>query len=220
MTFVLLTTFTYGQVKKTIDIQTYKNGDTTLWYKWHYELCGQLKINKLISSSDTFHFRFWQDGQALDIWTTDYKTFQGQVTNYIKKYNPNKWKKENPKPNKVIANKINLDTGQAREAYNLIIEYSILTIPTDEKIKGWSHGKDGIAYQIEISTTNSYVFRSYWMPAAQDSLVEAKKIQAFVDKINSQLKLRELYTKLIKTLPNGRYTNDGSGVKIISRKDD
>jgi hypothetical protein len=127
---------------------------------------------------------------------------------------------EKGKPDKVFANKITLDKGQAREAYNLIIEYSILTIPSEEKIKGWSQGKDGVTYLIEISTTNSYEFKSYWTPTAQDSLVEAKKIQIFVDKINSKLKLEELYSKLTKTLPNGQYTNGGFGVMIINRKVD
>lgn len=178
-TFMFFVNLTYCQVTKTIDVKIYKNGDTSLWYKWRTELGEKLQLDKLVNSTDSLHFRFWQDGQAVDIWTNDYKTFKGTVTNYLKKYSKISSCKENTKHQKVYTNKIPLDTLQAREAYNLIIEYSLFTIPSEEKIKEWTKGKDGVTYLIEISTVNSYTFKSFWEPASQKNIVEAKKIVAF-----------------------------------------
>jgi len=62
----------YGQSKH-ISIPQYKNGDTTLWFKWQNERDDKLKLPHLISATDNFHFRFWTNGQAVDIWTNDNK---------------------------------------------------------------------------------------------------------------------------------------------------
>lgn len=204
LTFLFLTNFAFSQEKEVVDVYIPLTGDTDSYY----ELCKQLKINQLINCKDTFYFRFWQDGQALDIWTLDYQSFQGQVTNFITKCYP-----KSSKPTKQFSNQIQLDTQQARLAYNLIIEQDILTIPMYETV-----GRDGEIYRFEIYTSNNYATKSYWSPSHFPNLLEARKVQGFVEKINSQLNLGELYRKLTRTLPRGAYSNGGFGTIHITKR--
>jgi hypothetical protein len=197
----------YGQNNKTINVPRYKNGDTTLWYKWQHERDDKLKLTHLISSTDNFHFRLWTDGQAIDIWTDDNKTFFGLLTNFTDSYEPYDMKKQKSKPSTTFANQVQLDTSLARQSYNLIKVIS--SIPSQDSIKGWGLGFDGISYLFETSTPSYYSFKSYWTPNAQDTnLVEAKQIQKFVDEIYVLLNLRNEYDKFFATLKPGSYTSD------------
>jgi len=215
---LLLSSVAFGQIKKSVEIPVNQNGDTTLVYKWIHELHGQLKINNLIYSNELFHLRFWQDGQVIDIWTIDNKTFQGQVTNYLWAYKPNYCKKKKPKTGKLYSNQNLLDAGQARTAYNLFLIDSIAYLPSEEKTPGWSKGSEGIAYCFEISTPNSYTFKSFWTPSAKDSLYNAKNIQNFVKNINTYLNLAQFKTKFYDTLSGGSYSNGSMPLILIPEK--
>ncbi len=216
MLFFIQSMFAFCQSKKTVEIETQTNGDTTFWYKWYSGRCESLKMSKTMNETLPFHFRFWQNGQVVDIWFGDNKIVEGQLINYIKKLNPKKNDSENPGDEKMISSRIKLDTSQARAVYNLVLSSGIQSIPTDEKIKGWAQGLDGTTYLMETSTPDAYRFKSYWTPSAQHGLPEAQLIQSFVDKINAQMELKGRYDKFVDTLPNGDYTNDGFGILKVS----
>lgn len=209
----LLTITAYGQNTKIINIPRYKNGDTTHWFKWQNERNDILRIAHLISSTDTFHFRFWTNGQAVDIWTDDYKTFYGLLTNFTDSYEPYDMKKQKRKPSTTFSNQVQLDTSLARKSYNLIKVIS--SIPSQDSINGWGLGFDGISYHFETTTPTYYTFKSYWTPTAQDSnLIEAKQIQKFVENIYELLNLKAEYDKFFTTLKPGSYTSDHFIIRI------
>jgi hypothetical protein len=198
---------TYGQNEKTMNIPCKANGDTTYWFKWQKERATILMLPNIVSSTDNFHFRFWANGQTVDIWTQDYITFFGILTNYADTYEPYNSKKREIKPSTNFSNQVILDTSLARQSYLLI--QSIHSIPSEDSIKGWANGCDGITYKFEISTPYYYSFKTYWTPKSQDTnLLEAKQIQKFVDEINSLLNLKVEYEKFFSTLKPGSYTSD------------
>jgi hypothetical protein len=215
---LLLAGVTFGQIKKSVEIPVNKNGDTTRLYKWINELNGQLKINKIIFSEELFHLRFWQDGQAIDIWTVDNKTFQGKVTNFVWEYKSSFWNKKKPKTGKLFSNQNVLDAGQARTAYNLFLIDSIAILPSEEKNPGWSKESEGITYCFEISTPHSYTFKSFWTPTEKERLQEAKKILDFVKNINAYLNLSQFKTKFYDTLPAGSYSDGSMPLILIPEK--
>ena len=90
----------------------------------------------------------------------------------------------------------------------------ILTLPTDDAIKGWQQGFDGITYFVEYSTTDNYSFKSYWTPKAQDSLIEAIQVQRFVDSVFSLVDAGEIWKSFVKTIPYESYYNGGPSVAI------
>lgn len=206
-----------GQIKKQINIPIYKNGDTTLWYKWYHERDDKLKLQHVITSTDSIHFRFWSNGQAIDIWTKDYKEFKGSLTNYADAYESENIKKQKKKPSKTFFNQVSIDTSAARQSFELI--KFIFKLPTDDSIKGWKQGCDGITYLFEISTPTYYAFKNYWTPTAQDStLIEARQIQTFVDKIAAKLNLHQEYEKFFASLKPGSYSNGSIVITTILTK--
>ena len=212
----------FGQTK-IINIPTYTNYqnqvDTTLWFKWKFALAEKLELLNLQTSRDTFHFRFWTDIQALDIWTIDGSSYFGTVTNYAQRYDRKLYKKGIYQVDKVFSNKINLDSSKARQIYVLLDSLKIASIPTDDKIKGWQQGLDGTEYIIETSDKTHYDFKTYWTPSVfADKLIEAKQIKTFVDKLFGEFKIGSYYATL--KLPEGNYKRDGiQGVKIRSSND-
>jgi hypothetical protein len=211
----------YGQSGKIISIPTYKTYknelDTNLFFKWKYALVKQINLKDLQTSKDTFHFRFWTDIQAIDIWTSDYKKYSGTVTNYAQRYDDKLLKKGIYKVAKLYSNQIVLDSTKAKQLFIIIEKLSIVDIPSDDKIKGWGQGFDGVEYLIENSTPMQYDFKTYWTPRIfVDSLKEAKQIQALVDFLYKDFKMYNYYDKL--KLPEGSYQRNGvQGITIIGK---
>jgi hypothetical protein len=201
---ISLITTAYGQTSRQISIPQYKNGDTTLWYIWQQEKDDKLKLPHLISTTDSFHFRFWKEGQAVDIWTNDYQTVFGQLINYTNSYQSHDDDKRKQKPGKTFSSAVQLDTLLALQVMELM--KTIDSIPSEESINGWENGCDGVTYILETSTPTHYYFKSYWTPTAQDStLLEAKQIQSFVNSVTTLLSLNEEYNKFFGALKPGSY---------------
>lgn len=217
LALLFLTGITSGQ-KKSMEIPVNKNGDTTQLYKWTYDIQVKLKMNRLAYSSDPVHLRFWQNGQAIDIWSVDSKTLHGQVTNYLWVYKTPICKKKKPRPGKLYSNQYGLDGEQARAVYHLFLMDSIRNIPSEEKNPGWSQGSEGNAYCFEISTPDSYSFKTFWAPILLGNLKDAKTIEEFVKNINATANLQQFLAKFYDTLPGGNYTNGGSKIIVIPEK--
>ncbi|MFT3679070.1 MAG: hypothetical protein QM791_02285 [Ferruginibacter sp.] len=210
----------YGQAEKLVNIPTYKNykkeTDTSLWFKWKHDLAKQINLKDLQTSTDTFHFRFWTDYQAIDLWTTDHGSYVGMVTNYAERYDDKLLRKGVSKIGKVYSNQIILDSSKARLLFNIIDGLAIVNIPADDKINGWKQGFDGEEFLIETSSPKQYDFKTYWTPRAfADTLNEAKKIQTLVEYLYNNLKILSYYDKL--KLPAGKYKRNGiPGIQIKS----
>jgi hypothetical protein len=93
-----------------------------------------------------------------------------------------------------------------------------LHIPTEDSIKGWERGFDGITYKIEYSTKHYYSFKTYWTPTAQDSLKEAIQVQSFIDSAFLLSNANETWRVFEKSIPFECYMNDGPSVacKILT----
>lgn len=208
----------YGQTEKVVTIPTYKNNknevDTSLWFKWKFDLAKQINLKDLQTSTDTFHFRFWTDTQAIDLWTVDHSLYFGLVTNYAQRYDDKLLRKGIYKIGKIYSNQVTLDSSKARQLFNIIDRLSIFNIPSDEKISGWGQGFDGEEFLIETSSPKEYSFKTYWTPRIfADSLKEAMQIQKFVDYLYSEFKIYNYYQKL--KLPEGSYQRNGiQGIQI------
>ena len=128
----------------------YKVGDTSLWYKWEQRDFREGGLPDLTQSKDSLHFRFSTETQAIDIWTNDFKTFNGTFMNHTTSEPCDDCLIKGK--SKFYSNKYNLDTAKARMAYDLFDKLSIFDIPTQDSIKGWDQGNDGEEFLIEHST--------------------------------------------------------------------
>jgi hypothetical protein len=199
---------TFGQTEKKVNIPTYNDGDTSLWYIWKCERAKTVHLPSLISDNRKIVFRVWLSDQIVDIWTNDYKTFNGVLTNYAASYASTTKRTNKSKSGKIYSDQVLLDISLARQNYKLF--KTIDSIPSEDSVVGWEQGCDGVTYCFETSSTDTYSFKSYWTPEAQDSsLAEAQLIQSFIDKLYDLLNLEAEYSKFFKTLKPGAYS-DGS----------
>jgi hypothetical protein len=184
------------------------------YFKEKQSLAQKLSLVNLQTSGDTFHFRFWTEEQALDIWTTNHKSYAGQVTNYAQRYSSKLLRQGQYQVDTVFSNRIALDSSQARQIFQALQILAIAAIPSDDAIPGWNQGLDGTEYLIELTQKGQYSFKTYWTPYLfAASLPEAKKIQTLVDTLYQEYNLASYYQSLPTT--SGSYKRNGiPGIQI------
>lgn len=170
-------------------------------------LLKNLELSDLKRADHEFAFRLWSAGQVIDV-TKDSTLISGMVTNYMYHSKTSGFHKL-----ETLFTKDSLSHEQAKAAYQLFQNLRLLNIPTDEKIKEWKKGFDGITYLIEQSDKELYSVKSYWTPSAQDGLAEANSILDFVSSLSDTLNLEETFQVFKRTLPRkGCYHTGGMAV--------
>ena len=212
---LLLFSLSFGQTKKLIGIYSI-NGDTSFWYKYHLNQLEKLSLPSLDTISKSEHFRIWTNRQIIDISQNLNGTFEGKLITWTDEYIPND---EDP-TNRSFIVAIDLNNDTFKLIRELIHSSNILALPTDDSIKGWQQGVDGITYTIERSTKDYYSFKTYWTPKAQDSIKEAKQVQEFVDSVFKLANAQIVWKEFSKTIPYECYINSGPGVacKILTKQ--
>ncbi|MEX1191559.1 MAG: hypothetical protein WEA99_06260 [Brumimicrobium sp.] len=214
-TFLFFGQFCFGQEKNSY-VPTYENGDTTLWFNWQQEKFQKAGLKNLSKTTDTLHFRFSSEIQAIDIWTTNFLTFSGTLTNFTKKYAPDARKR---KKEKFYSNTKSIDSVTAKQVYDLFIEKAIFEIVPQDNIKEWSSGKDGNIFFIEYVSQNYYSFKDYWSPETfKEKITAAKKINYIAEKLEEMLSLKKSFGQFINSLPNGAYRAGGIEIIMNSNK--
>lgn len=214
--FLFCFNFSFGQIKYLNGIIS-PNGDTSFWYRYQVKQLEKLALPLLDTSSDKEYYRIWTNRQAIDIWQTPSGTFCGKLTTWTDEYVPNN---EEPTNRSFIISK-NLTDDTVKLVRTLILTSDILSLPTDDLIKGWQQGFDGITYIIEQSSIDTYSFKTYWTPKAQDSLKEAKQVQDFIDSVFKLTNAQIVWKEFSKTIPYECYINGGPAVacKILTKNE-
>ena len=193
----------YAQTK-TCEIPCYKNGQVSLWYRWTQNNNNKAGLPDLSQTTDTLHFRFSTETQAIDIWTKDYKVFKGTFANHTTS-EPCKDCLIKGK-SKYYSRKYDLDSSTAREVYDLFCKLSIFRIPNQDSIKGWTNGFDGEEFIIEYSTPSHYSFKEYWSPDGyKNEIKEAALIDSLANQLKSKLEMNISFHAFIDLLPSGTY---------------
>lgn len=196
--------------------------DSLISYKLLGYLQKSLDLKPLNYTSDTFYFRFWRVNQAIDIWTTDYENFGGIVTSFYEKYKELKiGESAIDREVKTVKRQSVIDSRLAKQVYNLIDSCKLTEIRSDADIFEWRKGLDGFSYEIELSTTKNYLFNTYWSPNHQnDSIVEARAMVSFDNRLKELLNLKEIEKEFNEKLPAGSYHISGTSMffqKITTR---
>ncbi|MFA5973763.1 MAG: hypothetical protein WC780_15535 [Lentimicrobiaceae bacterium] len=214
--FLLFFSSIFGQTKTFHNIVSSK-GDTTYWYSYHCHILKKLSLIPLETSAQKEYFRVWTNKQAIDIWQNQSGTFSGTITNWTAECVPEKEKETNRVY--VLTKPLNADT--ATLIRQLYISSGILNLPTEDSIKDWQQGLDGVMYFIEHSTTDNYSFKSYWTPQAQGKLIEAIQVQNFIDNAFKLANAQTVWKLFSKQIPYECYMNGGPSVtmKILTKKE-
>jgi hypothetical protein len=210
----IISAFAHAQPAKALDLPMDErpggNNDSSSWHKHIAQLQSSLSLPDLTKTTDSFYCRIWGPRQVVDVRSANGSTFSGTVTSFAIKYN-----EKNPADfSKTVSKQAVLSGATASNIFMFFDTACIATIPNGHAIKGWSDGLDGWTISIEIASPTHYALRAYWMPLLfKDSLVEARKIQAFVDHIFKEQKLGKYYQRL--KVPPGKYVQYGiPGIQI------
>jgi hypothetical protein len=178
------------------------HGDTTIRYQ--NKLIKDLDLKDFKVAQDNFNFRFWDQGQIVELTKND-STLTGQIINYI-------YWTHNSK-SKTLFQKLILDSNSCINLIDIISNSSLFSLATDKSIPGWQQGFDGNTYSFEYADKSDYTFKTYWTPSVQDSLKEALEILDIVQRITDTLELSKRYKSFKETLPQkGCYNSGGMSV--------
>lgn len=182
-------------------------GDTVYWFKRNKIDQKTFNLKDLELSTDEFNFRLSYYGQIIEI-TKNGSSINGFITNYT--YHT---KKANRQKTDTLFDKIILSSEKAEYIYNTILNSEILKLKSDNNIKSWQHGLDGITYTIEQSDSKNYWLKKYWTPSSQDSIPEAFIVLNFLKNLSDSLNLNGMYTTFKNGLPHqGCYSSGGGAV--------
>lgn len=187
---------------------TSPNGDTIFWYKHLNKQRNKLSLPSLDSFLVKEYYRVWTNQQVINIWQNKNGTTIGELITWTNEYAP--YDEKETKRTYVNVQPLTGDT--AEYVRQLFLSSGILGLPTDDSIKGWQQGLDGIIYTFEQSTNDTYSFKTYWTPKAQDSLIEAMQVQSFIDSVFSMVDAQQKWQSFAKNIPYQCYINGGPSV--------
>ena len=165
-------------------------GDWDYWCKdWDYyplrrDFEAKLQLIPINIAMVGVYMRYTTEmGLVVEIWTKDYKTFNGVVTSYAD--SPKEFISDSRLQN-VHFKKDYLDTALARKVYNGMKEVRVM--PASDAINDWQLVCDGVYYDFQICTWGKYEEKLYNDPFSQpDSVVSARKMKAIIKNIDKSL---------------------------------
>ena len=206
----------FGQIKTLHNIEN-ADGDTSILYKYQLTVINGLSITRLDTSLSPFYFRIWQTNQALDILKDKENNCKGILTSWATEQVP----QNEERTHRILITKQELKRDTADSIFALIKSSQILNLPTDDSIKGWRQGFDGINYVIEYSTATDYFLKTYWTPKIQDTaLKEARFVQSFVDSAFQLSESKAIWKSFQKTIPYECYSVGMTiNCKVLTKKE-
>lgn len=203
--FILTYNITFGQER-----QLSNDSDTTFWLTWRTEMDSHLGLKTISNSTEQFELRFWDGYKIVRLWDSG-NEIKSEVIFFLREYKENKQSYFHE--GRLYHSSLELSSQTTGLIENLISDFGILQLPTDNQIHGWTHGLDGITYIIETSQPGSYSFKSYWTPKSFPKLKEARFLQYFVQQINSLPEIEKGFEKFMSKQPfQSYYAGVGSAV--------
>lgn len=204
-TFILLIT-TYSWSQEIREIPLSKDSDTIYWIGYVNRELKKFDINTIKDNSG-YTFRLSSYGSMIEIQKNN-QNYSGSLTYFVDEV-------DDSRDDKRTFKKIyNIKNFEVEKLFYLIDSTQINQIPSDKFIKNWEHGFDGIIYFFETKDDAEYSFKNYWTPNSQN-IVEAVKIQNFIDNFYTIINIKEYSRIFSKEVPFRSYSfNGGSSVTI------
>ena len=168
------------------------DSDTVFWSGYYKKIESRIGLEPTEKIQSDFCFRFWEGPVVIELRQVDNKLL-GTATFLLQEFR---------KEGRLYFKKYTLTEPTTKAIYDLVTKYKIKDLATDNQIKGWGGGLDGITYITEWADKDSYSFKNYWTPTHyQDKLVEAKRLVDFVGDLNKIVELNKLGGEFMEQQP-------------------
>ena len=167
--FTLLVSPLYAQVQPKSNLTTCDSID-----QWLLE---KLNLPSISHTPFEFELRFWDGKKMIRIWE-DQGSRKAFVYFFLEEYSDD--------PNtggRIHHSNMELKPLETQTLFNLVEDFQLVELPSEESITGWKQGLDGIAYVIDIKNNNSCQRKTYWTPTCQEDIKEARILQYFIHEI-------------------------------------
>lgn len=207
---IIIFTFCTGNIfaQENKKYELTKDSDTLYYYKYEKPIIKKLKLIQPEEKKD--FFRFSSDKYYLEL---------SDESNKYVMYVDEIW--EGKKTGQTFIKEFNLTEKQVNEIKYLISSLKIHEIPSDKQIKDWTFGFDGITYKFELKDGDTYSYKHYWTPTAQQKFMEANTINYFIIKIDNIIDYQENSKNFAKEVPYYNWTkNEVSWVamKVLNKE--
>ena len=185
------------------------DSDTCSYFREHYyQFLDQLNIPKLQDLEADFAFRFWDGRKFIQLIEKDNK-LEGTLFFVLQEY-------ATVDDERYYQSQQILDSTQAIQIKNLVLDLGIHNIPTEDQIEGWRNGFDGYTYLLETVDFDSYSIKSYWSPEIFHELKEARLLVYFMNELNLMDVVIESNKKFMKHQPFKSYYVHIGGITIAT----
>ncbi|UWX60460.1 hypothetical protein N0B40_18965 [Chryseobacterium oranimense] len=197
---------TFAQANKKYELT--KESDTLHYFKYRKPIIEKLKLIQPEENKNFFRFSSEKYYLELSDESNKYLIYADEI-----------W--DSKRTGEVFIKQIDLTEKQVDEIKKLITFLKINEIPSDNQIKDWVFGYDGITYEFELKEGNKYSYKHYWTPTSQQKFTESNTINFFVTKIDEIIDYQNNNRKFVKEVPYFTWTRDGvswNAVTIINKE--
>lgn len=192
--FSFFTISIFGQSNNSYELT--KDSDTLHYFRYEKPIIE--KLNLIKPEENKNFFRFSSDKYYLEL--------SDDANKYIL-YADEIW--DGKRTGEVYIKQIDLTNRQVEEIKKLTDSLKINEIPSDNQIKNWAFGFDGITYKFENKNNNIFSYKHYWTPTSQEKFEESNKINFFVKKIDEIINFQKNGEIFRKEIPYFSWTKDG-----------
>jgi hypothetical protein len=182
----------------------------------------EFKFGDLKTAQNNFSFRFWNQGQVIEIEKESDSIITGNIINFVTESSDSQKTQRKIQNGEIIPNiyfqKIELNKQDAEKILKIIVESKILNLKTSDSIKDWKPILDGEWFKIEQKINGEYVEKNYVNPKSQEELLEAKVFLNFYSELEKKLSLEIIFQNFFKRLKQGCYSRNGEYEIICKRK--
>jgi len=127
--FILTFNLTFAQ-----DRRLSNDSDTAFWFNWRTELNNELGLETINNSTEQFEFRFWDGYKVVRLWNSG-NELKSEVIYFLREYKENKDSYDYK--GRLYHSSKQLSDQTTKSIENLISDFEILQLPTDNQIEGW-----------------------------------------------------------------------------------
>ena len=179
------------------------------WKPYYDRICTLANIPVFDSSRQSFHLRIYSAAQLIDFFETSPSVYSGVLYQWTREYVP----LPEPSTGRIYCLQQPLTPYQIDRLLQLWRSSGMDTLRSQEKIKGWDTGLDGLTYVFESVDKGIYLFRSYWTPHEESNIAEERLVFRFLDSCFSLAGGKALNATFTATIPFYGSTNETGTVR-------